>query len=164
MVPLIGYARKVGLKVGAFFVVGFPHETKAEIEETFKFPYKVKLDSINVNRAMPYSETDLRHQALEGGWLTEHEDPMLGTGLISTEHFTAQWLTDKIRKENVMYLFHLLTHRPWWYLSKTGRTTLWNNISTSTLYYRLKMNFVMQAKGDGHKTVDPIQVTNLSSH
>lgn len=126
VVPLIGYARKIGLNVGSFFVVGFPGETKAEIQETFQFPYKTKLDWAQFNIASPHFGTELRRIVQENGWLSEHTNSQLGTGLINTPDFDAQWLTNKIMKEYRRYLFYLLTHRPWVFW-KIGTSIIRNN-------------------------------------
>lgn len=113
VIPLIKYAKKIGLNVGSFFVVGFPGETKSEIQDTFQFPYKVKLDWAQFNIASPHFGTELRKIAEEKGFLTEHVNSQLGTGLINTPEFEARWLTDKIMKEYRRYIFYLLTRRPW---------------------------------------------------
>lgn len=126
VVPLIEYARKTGLNVGSFFVVGFPGETKDEIQDTFEFPYKTKLDWAQFNIASPHFGTELRKIVQEKGWLSEHTNSQLGTGLINTPDFDAQWLTNKIMKEYRRYLFYLLTHRPWVFW-KIGITIIRNN-------------------------------------
>jgi len=66
--------KKVGIKVGCFFVIGLIGETKADIEETIKFAYKLKrlgADHFIFSIAMPLYGTALYEQASEGGFLKE---------------------------------------------------------------------------------------------
>jgi magnesium-protoporphyrin IX monomethyl ester (oxidative) cyclase len=66
--------RKVGVKVGCFFVLGLIGETKADIEATIKFAYKLRrlgADSLIFSIAMPIYGTALYEQAKQGGYLRE---------------------------------------------------------------------------------------------
>ena len=66
--------KKVGIKVGCFLVLGMIGETKADIEETIKFAYKLRglgADSLIFSIAMPLYGTELYEQAKEGGYLRE---------------------------------------------------------------------------------------------
>lgn len=66
--------KKVGVKVGCFFVLGLIGETKAEIEQTIKFAYKLRklgADGLIFSIAMPIYGTALYEQAKQGGYLRE---------------------------------------------------------------------------------------------
>jgi len=66
--------KKVGIKVGCFFVLGLIGETKADIEETIRFAYKLRAlgaDSLIFSIAMPIYGTPLYEQAKKGGYLRE---------------------------------------------------------------------------------------------
>ncbi len=66
--------KKVGIKVGCFFVIGLIGETKADIEETIKFAYKLKrlgADHFIFSIAMPLYGTALYDQAKNGGFLRD---------------------------------------------------------------------------------------------
>jgi len=87
-------ARKVGLKVGVFFVLGLIGETKQDMEETIQFAYKLRslgADMFHFSVAMPLYGTELYEQARQGGYLPEdfsdeslsHLEP-----LIQTEDFS----------------------------------------------------------------------------
>lgn len=114
VIPLINYARKIGMKVGSFFVVGFPGETKKQIQDSFNFPYKVKLDWLEYSLATPHYGTKLREICRKKKYLKEHksEDLFTRKGLIETPNFTASWLEDKLLRENRRYLKYLLFHQP----------------------------------------------------
>ncbi len=66
--------KKVGIKVGCFFVMGLIGETKADIKETIKFAYKLKslgAESFIFSIAMPLYGTAFYEQAKAGGYIRE---------------------------------------------------------------------------------------------
>jgi len=66
--------KKVGIKVGCFFVMGLIGETKTDIEETIKFAYKLKnlgAESFIFSIAMPLYGTAFYEQAKAGGYIRE---------------------------------------------------------------------------------------------
>ncbi len=66
--------KKVGIKVGCFFVIGLIGETKADIEKTIEFAYKLRqlgADTFIFSIAMPLYGTAFYEQAKEGGFLRE---------------------------------------------------------------------------------------------
>ena len=112
--PLIEYARKIKIKVGSFFVVGLPGETKNEMQETFDFPYKVKMDWIEHSIATPHYETELRKISQENNYLKKHSDADLyaRNALIETPEFTSEWLEKKVTQENKKYIKYHALHQP----------------------------------------------------
>jgi anaerobic magnesium-protoporphyrin IX monomethyl ester cyclase len=66
--------KKVGVKVGCFFVIGLIGETKADIEATIDFAYKLRslgADTFIFSIAMPLYGTAFYEQARDGGFLRE---------------------------------------------------------------------------------------------
>lgn len=64
--------KKVGIKVGCFFVLGLIGETKADIEKTIEFAYKLRTlgaDTFIFSIAMPLYGTAFYEQAKMGGFL-----------------------------------------------------------------------------------------------
>ncbi len=114
IIPLIRYARKIGIKVGSFFVVGLPGETRDEMLDSFRFPHRVKLDWAEYSIATPHHGTALRKICEEEGYLHPHRDEDLYArkGLIETPEFTPDWLEQTILAENRRYLWFLLLHQP----------------------------------------------------
>jgi anaerobic magnesium-protoporphyrin IX monomethyl ester cyclase len=92
--------KKVGIKVGCFFVIGLIGETLEDMKETINFAYKLKrlgADSFIFSIATPHYGTDLYEQAERGGFLREcFSDEALSEAkpLIETSEFTA----DDLRK------------------------------------------------------------------
>jgi anaerobic magnesium-protoporphyrin IX monomethyl ester cyclase len=98
--------KKVGIKVGCFFIIGFIGETKEEMEETINFAYKLKrlgADSFVFSIATPLYGTELYEQARRGEFLREcFDDEALSEAgpLIETPEFTADDLRMLCAKAN----------------------------------------------------------------
>ena len=99
--------KKVGIKVGCFFVLGLIGETKADIEETIRFAYKLRslgADSLIFSIAMPIYGTPLYEQAKKGGYLREGfcDDALAATEpLIETSQFSAEDLQQLCARANM---------------------------------------------------------------
>jgi anaerobic magnesium-protoporphyrin IX monomethyl ester cyclase len=101
-------AKKVGIKVGVFFILGLIGETKEDIEETIKFAYKLRklgAESFHFSIATPLYGTELYKQAERGGFLMEgFSDEALGAAepLIETSEFNAEELRDLCLQANLV--------------------------------------------------------------
>jgi len=100
--------KKIGIKVGCFFVIGLIGETKKDIEETIKFAYKLKrlgAESFVFSIATPMFGTELYEQAKRGGFLKEGfcEDALAAAEpLIETPEFTADELRELCARANLV--------------------------------------------------------------
>jgi radical SAM superfamily enzyme YgiQ (UPF0313 family) len=101
-------AKKVGLKVGCFFVMGLIGETKADIEKTIKFAYKLRdlgADTFIFSIAMPLYGTAFYEQAKEGGFLREGfcDFALAATEpLVETAEFSAADLQELCMRANMV--------------------------------------------------------------
>jgi len=101
-------AKKVGIKVGVFFILGLIGETKEDMKETIKYAYKLKklgANSFQFSIATPLYGTELYEQAKRGGFLREgFSDEALATAepLIETEEFTADDLRELCLQANLV--------------------------------------------------------------
>jgi len=68
---LIDYSNKIGLWTASFFIIGFPYETKKEINETIKFILNSKLDFPFIFVAQPYLGTKMYEDFKKAGLLKE---------------------------------------------------------------------------------------------
>jgi radical SAM superfamily enzyme YgiQ (UPF0313 family) len=93
-------AHKVGIKVSCFFIIGFIGETKADIQATINYAYKLRqigADRFYFSYATPLVGTELFEQAKQGGFLRpEFSDEALSWAqpLIETPEFTADDLRE----------------------------------------------------------------------
>ena len=89
-------AKKAGIKVGVFFILGLIGETKDDIQSTIKFAHKLKklgASTFQFSIATPLYGTELYDMAEKGGFLRkEFSDEALAAiePLIETEEFTAE--------------------------------------------------------------------------
>ncbi len=101
-------SKKVGIKVGVFFVIGLIGETKDEIIATIDFAYKLRrlgAESFVFSIATPIYGTELYEQAERGGFLKEGfgDDALAATEpLIETPEFTADELRELCMKANLV--------------------------------------------------------------
>src|SRR3990170_8851404 len=100
--------KKVGIKVGCFFVIGLIGETKEDIMQTINYAYKLRqlgADSFIFSIAMPIYGTGLYEQAERGGFLRDgfSEDALAATEpLIETPEFTADELRELCARANMV--------------------------------------------------------------
>ncbi|MCX8153342.1 MAG: B12-binding domain-containing radical SAM protein [Candidatus Bathyarchaeota archaeon] len=96
----VALCKKVGIKVGCFFVIGFIGETKKDIQETIKYAYKLRslgAESFVFSIATPVYGTRLYEQAKREGYLREcfSDEALAGAEpLIETPEFTADELRE----------------------------------------------------------------------
>jgi len=101
-------SRKVGIKVGCFFIIGLIGETKEDIEATIKYAYKLRqlgADSFYFSYATPLYGTELYEQAKRGGFLRDcYSDEALAAvePLIETPEFTADDLRELCARANLV--------------------------------------------------------------
>jgi len=100
--------KKVGIKVGCFFVIGLIGETKEQINETIKFAYRLRqlgAESFVFSIATPIQGTELYEQAKRGGFLRDcFSDEALASAepLIETPEFTANELRELCAQANLV--------------------------------------------------------------
>ena len=101
-------AKKVGIKVGCFFVMGLIGETKADIEETIRYAYKLKslgAESFVFSIAMPLYGTAFYEQAKAGGYIRDGfcDYALAATEpLVETPEFSAQEISELCMRANAI--------------------------------------------------------------
>ncbi len=104
----VSLCKKVGIKVGCFFVIGLIGETKEDIKETINFAYKLRqlgAESFIFSIATPVYGTRLYEQAKHGGFLREcFSDDVLAAvePLIETPEFSAEDLVELCALANMV--------------------------------------------------------------
>ncbi|MBF0518766.1 MAG: radical SAM protein, partial [Nitrospirae bacterium] len=61
----IALVKQAGMDIGGFFIIGFPGETRQEIEQTLKFTTELELDRIGISYFQPYPGTEDFKQLLD---------------------------------------------------------------------------------------------------
>ncbi len=100
--------RRLGIKVGCFFVIGLIGETKEDIEQTIRYAYKLRrlgADIFHFCIATPLYGTRLHELARNGGYLigeVNDEALSLAKPLIETPEFTADELRKLCNRANLI--------------------------------------------------------------
>jgi anaerobic magnesium-protoporphyrin IX monomethyl ester cyclase len=86
-----------GIKVGAFFIVGYPGETIESVERTFSLAQSLPLDEISFNVPYPLPGSPLfsrlRGLNSDDDWDIENE-----TKFLFESEFDSEWLKNKIEE------------------------------------------------------------------
>jgi magnesium-protoporphyrin IX monomethyl ester (oxidative) cyclase len=117
---VVAMAKDLGFELDTFFVVGFPGETKEQIQDTFDFANKLSVDNAKFFIATPYPGTELYKIASESGYLAEgfdfHNGLSFTKGQISTPDFTADELETMVARASLKTQFNFLRKDPVSYL------------------------------------------------
>jgi radical SAM superfamily enzyme YgiQ (UPF0313 family) len=96
-VRAVGYFRQAGVEVAGFFIVGYPGETIASIEQTFRFALGLPLDDISFNVPFPLPGSALFERVSgidpEKDWHKENE-----VTFVYTSEFDPKWIRRGVRR------------------------------------------------------------------
>ena len=103
-----------GVYVGGGFIVGFPFETKEDIEETYRLADSLNLNWATFNMFTPFPKTPLYDDCIKNGYLKNVKikyNDLQNTNLLTTPNFTKEWLIDNKYynnlKINFVHNYHL---------------------------------------------------------
>jgi anaerobic magnesium-protoporphyrin IX monomethyl ester cyclase len=123
-------ARRLGIFRAAYFIIGFPGETREQVGRTIAFTRELRLDNCIIFIYNPLPGSELFKECLARGYITEESFFESGnlyfSSVIDSEEWKAEELTSIIRREylrNYLALFrnprvvgrryyHYLRHRP----------------------------------------------------
>ena len=92
---VIRICNRLGIRVGANFIIGFPHETAENIEETRRYVLNADLDTVSVLLSQPLKGAEL-FGIYEAEGLMPESGPLLSSSIFKTrygsKHFTADQL------------------------------------------------------------------------
>lgn len=96
----IALANRLGFWTNSTFIIGFPKETKEDVEETINWVVNSGLDFATFYVATPFPGTDLRQEFVEEGLLKEEERHYMSVNRAGydTCYFTAEEL-NRLRDE-----------------------------------------------------------------
>ncbi len=100
-------AKKTGLKIFGFFMIGFPWETEKNLQETKKMIFKINADFVELHLATPFYGTKLYSLAKEKELIKSNilgenyfEAPSIPTEFLTTDELLAF-------KKRTLLLYHL---------------------------------------------------------
>ncbi|MFH1413987.1 MAG: radical SAM protein [Candidatus Omnitrophota bacterium] len=84
--------RKLGIKTQAFFLLGIPGETQAEMKQTVEFAKSLKPSSAQFAIVVPHPGTKLYEECKSNGWLrvNQWKDFAACNAIIETENFSKE--------------------------------------------------------------------------
>jgi anaerobic magnesium-protoporphyrin IX monomethyl ester cyclase len=104
-VQAVHHFRQAGIRVAAFFIVGYPGESVASIEQTFKFALSLPLDEISFNVPFPLPGSSLFHQVSDidpsKDWRKENE-----VTFVYTSEFDPGWIKRRVQQTMQAFADH----------------------------------------------------------
>ena len=113
----VAVAKRRGLKVLTYFMVGLPGETEKDVMETIDFAINIDSDYAEFNVCIPYPGTEMYHDAL--------------SKKIIPLDFWREYLYHPVPNFKIPYLYEE-------FLTKEGMTRL-SNLATKKFYFRPKV-------------------------
>lgn len=113
--PLVHHARKVGIEVGAFLVVGMPGETLDQVRDSFRFVKNLKIFTPHVSIATPYPGTEMYELCVEKGYLLpgfSYDNFSIQYANIQTPDWTPQELQAVFEREQFLLRLHRYVRSP----------------------------------------------------
>ncbi len=108
----IDLLKNAGIQTNAAFIIGAPDETEDEIMQTYDFIKKSRLDTVTVNRLIPFPGTPIWEYASKKGFVSEDMDwGRIGNTLLS-ETISAKKLNRILKKFRRLCLIKRLLALP----------------------------------------------------
>lgn len=110
--PAVADAKKAGLLVHTFWIVGYPGETRAEMEKTVEIAADVGADSYTISILCPLPGTPIRHLAVRENmyWdgLGARRDIIYRNSLIRADGFDSPKIFERWVEEKTLFLNRIL--------------------------------------------------------
>lgn len=98
-------AKDMGLRVQAAFMVGFPGETKEDIEQTRDFALELGCDWNQISIATPFPGTEMYKVCEDKGYFVKTDNDLeryrYGFANIRTEQFDDKWIKERAYEINI---------------------------------------------------------------
>ncbi len=119
--PIVNEAKRLGILVHLFFMIGLPTETKKEMLETLKFAKYLNPDSASFSIATPLPGSDLYDYALQNDLLLDgfkFEDTIYRKSCMKIEGFTPEEFEKFVDKLNYNFNLSLIYRNPYRFFKK----------------------------------------------
>lgn len=116
--PMVDKIRSLGMDVRGFFILGFPGETKADIENTIEFAKYLQFDWNHFFVFAPLPGTEIYQTCIDKGYLKPEDfDPLRSfyQPVLETPEFDIEYLVETKERANIEINFkhnYNLTHNP----------------------------------------------------
>lgn len=134
----VEYAKKAGIPVYGFYMIGFPWETKQHIKDTEKLIFELNCDFLEIHMALPYYGSQFYELCKQERVL---ENSSIGTDYFHSSTKGTKYLSNKellkIRK-HIILKYHL---RPSYILKKLKQSKL--NIKILKNYFKFGIRLIL---------------------
>ena len=127
--PLVKEMKRLKLGTKAYFIIGFPGETKDNIQNTFSFARRLKLDAATFFVASPLPGTELYKICYENKYLDKNFswcDLDFGKAVINTKAFSSREIEKWAQKENLLINLRTFFRNPIGFVRKFGPVIIKN--------------------------------------
>ncbi len=130
--PVLAAARRIGMETRGYFMLGYPGETRAEMEETIRLAIDLPLDWASFTITQPMAGTDIFHDALDSGLFPQDywRDYTLGKVSESPGYFTSDEMDAAALEAMLRSAYRRFYLRPRQLLSKAKNPRLWRELPT----------------------------------
>lgn len=131
--PVINKAKKLGIETTAFFVVGFPGETPAQLKNTFRLAENLDVDNVNLSFANPLPGTRLYEACKEKGLINgdlDYTRSISDRPIFPTEAYTTYKLKSVVFRERLKLYFLYLLRNPKKFIRK-----VWHKFLSDPEYF-----------------------------
>jgi magnesium-protoporphyrin IX monomethyl ester (oxidative) cyclase len=118
---LVPVMKDLGIQVQAFFISGFPGETKKQVLQTFKFAEEMDLDGAWFFMANPTPGSDLYAMSLEKGYIAKDhsfDDINYNVPQFDTEHLSSCQIETMVLKQFNVFLMRCFLRHPFKFFRK----------------------------------------------
>jgi radical SAM superfamily enzyme YgiQ (UPF0313 family) len=112
---IVAQIKKRGILYRSFWIIGFPGQTRASIDDTLGYIKKLGLDSADLFAAFPLPGSPMARECFEKGYIPADYDYTENTStrsVITTDEFTADEITEIVRKFSTRHDWSLLRRDP----------------------------------------------------
>jgi anaerobic magnesium-protoporphyrin IX monomethyl ester cyclase len=125
--PLVAEMKRLDLQIHAFFISGFPGETLAQMDQTYRLARDLDLDGAYFFIATPLPGTELCEQGQAAGHLPPQLDYTkieYNQGLFNTPEWSARQVERATGRFYLKFMLHAFRRRPVRFLRNYGRVIL----------------------------------------
>lgn len=92
---IINICNRLGIRVSANFIIGFPHETKEHIDKTRDYIMNADLDTVSILLSQPLKGAEL-YEVYENEGLMPAEGPLLNSSIFRTRYNSKYFTADEL--------------------------------------------------------------------
>lgn len=149
---LVQEMRRLKINTKAYFIIGFPGETKKEIQTTFRFARTLKLDAATFFVASPLPGTELYKICSENNYIEPEftwQDIDFSKAVIRTKEFSPKEIEEWAHRETLLINLRTFFVNPATFIKKFGPIIL-RNPSMFFKYFIALLKYIFKSAYNNH--------------